>query len=462
MPLPKEIITATLATKEGENAYKIVEILTDAGYDTWWVGGGIRDMLLGRIPKDIDIATEALPDEVLKLLTNTVGSPGKDLGSVIVRLKGLNFEVTTFREDDEASDGRHPEVVVFGKRAQDAKRRDITINAIYSNPISREIYDPFHGEDDLTERLIRFIGEPGVRIRHDALRLLRVVRFRALLDGQYHPDTYRAVQENARFVEGLSGARILWEMEKMLLGPHPDRAFEDLWETGMMTFISPELHACKGMAQPKEYHHEGDVWDHTMLLLKSFLPEHAIDVRIAGLFHDVGKADTFSLQERIRFDEHAPVSAKTASEVLTRLQCPSRRKDKVHWLITHHMMMGFFADMTVERKTHWYHHPWFHELLQIFWLDIAGTDPQDYALYGEILQDYHRFLDDHPRPAKQLLSGEEIMKILGLAPGEKVGQVIAALHDAQVRGEVTKKSEAREFIRGRATYGVPPASPPFP
>ncbi|MDD5750898.1 MAG: CCA tRNA nucleotidyltransferase [Candidatus Peribacteraceae bacterium] len=447
MSLTKDIINQTLATKHGEIAYQIVEKLTDAGFDTWWVGGGVRDMLLGTVPKDIDIATEALPDEVLKLFPNTVGSPGKELGSVLVRLKGLNFEVTTFRQDDEASDGRHPEAVVFGKRVEDAQRRDITVNAIYFNPISQAIYDPFHGEDDLTERLIRFIGEPGIRIRHDALRLLRVVRFRALLDGQFHPETYRAIQENAALMEGLSGARKLWELEKMLLTPHPDRAFEDLWETGMMKFISPELHACKGIAQPKDYHHEGDVWDHTMMLLRGFLPEHAIDVRIAGLFHDVGKATTFSLQERIRFDQHAPVSAKIASDVLKRLQCTAHRRDKVHWLIAHHMIMGSFAEMPEERKAHWYHHPWFHELLQLFWLDIAGTDPQDYGLYGEILQDYHQFLDAHPRPARQLLSGEEIMEILGLAPGERVGQIIAALHDAQMKGQLSKKSEAREFVK---------------
>lgn len=447
MSLSKDVITHTLATKQGEVAYGIVEKLTDAGFDTWWVGGGVRDMVLGGFPIDIDIATEALPDQVRALFTNTVGSTGEQFGSVIVRIRGLNMEVTTFREDDEVSDGRHPESVIFGRREQDAARRDFTVNALYWHPISRELYDPFGGEDDLQERLIRFIGDPAVRIRHDALRLLRAVRFRAFLNGQYHPDTYRALQEQASLVETLSGNRILRELEKMLTGPHPDRAFEDLWETGMMQYISPELHACKGMAQPKEYHREGDVWDHTMLLLKSFLPEHAIDVRLAGLFHDVGKADTFSLQERIRFDEHAPVSAQTASEVLNRLQCSSRRRDKVHWLIAHHMMMGFFSTMPLERKTHWYHHPWFHELLQLFWLDIAGTDPQDYSLYGEILQDYHTFLDAHPRPARQLISGDEIMEILGLTPGEQVGKVIAALRSAQERGEVTKKSEAREFIR---------------
>src|SRR3989339_340121 len=446
VPIAKDIAAKTLATKQGEVAYQIVEKLTDAGFDTWWVGGGVRDMALGGFPLDIDIATEALPDQVRSLFPNTVGSTGEQFGSVIVRIKGLNVEVTTFREDDEVSDGRHPESVVFGKREQDAKRRDITINALYWNPISREWYDPFNGEADLKERLIRFIGDPAVRIKHDALRLLRVVRFRALINGQYHPETYRALTAQAKNIETLSGSRALRELEKMLSGPHPDRAFEDLWETRILSDLIPELYACKGIAQPQEYHHEGDVWDHTMMALKAFLPEHGLDVRFALLFHDIGKAVTFKTKERIRFDEHAPVSADLADQALHRLQATGNRIRKVHWLIAHHMMMGFFAEMNAERKSHWYFHPWFHELLELFWLDIAGTDPQDYTLYGSILQDYNRFLNEHPRPPKQLLSGEEIMEILGLAPGEKVGQVIAALHEAQISGEVTKKSEAREFI----------------
>ncbi|MDD4287242.1 MAG: CCA tRNA nucleotidyltransferase [Candidatus Peribacteraceae bacterium] len=447
MSLSKDIITDTLATKQGEVAYQIVEKLTDAGFDTWWVGGGVRDMALGGFPIDIDIATEALPDQVRALFPNTVGSTGEQFGSVIVRIRGLNMEVTTFREDDEISDGRHPESVVFGKREQDAKRRDITINALYWNPISRELYDPFDGEADLKERLIRFIGDPAVRIRHDALRLLRAVRFRALINGQYHPDTYRALTELAQLVESLSGSRCLKELEKMLIGSHPDRACEDLWETRILSYLMPELYACKGIAQPKDYHHEGDVWDHTMMALKAFLPEHGSDVRFAALLHDIGKAVTFKTKERIRFDEHAPVSADLADAVLHRLQATGNRIRKVHWLIAHHMMMGFFADMNAERKSHWYFHPWFRELLDLFWLDIAGTDPQDYSLYGSILQDYNRFLNEHPRPPKQLLSGEEIMEILGLAPGEKVGQIIEALHEAQIRGEVTRKSEAKDFLK---------------
>ncbi|MEI8230804.1 MAG: CCA tRNA nucleotidyltransferase [Candidatus Peregrinibacteria bacterium] len=452
MTLSSATTDQTLSSKQGTCAYQIVEALTDAGFDTWWVGGAVRDMLMGTVPLDIDIATEAHPDTVLSLFKNTVGSTGAQFGSVIVRTKGLNLEVTTFREDDEASDGRHPESVIFGKRSEDAKRRDFTVNAVYWNPISRELFDPFGGANDLTERLIRFIGEPGIRIKHDALRMLRAVRFRSLLSGQYHPETFQALLEHASDSSVLSGNRVLIEMEKMLKGTHPDQALEDLWETRILQYILPELYDCKGIAQPADYHHEGDVWNHTMQLLRSFLPEHDIDVRIAGLFHDCGKVQTFSLQERIRFDAHAKVSAEICDKALLRLQTTAHRRRKVSWLIEHHMMMGSFAEMNDVRKAHWYHHPWFHELLQLMWLDIAGTTPQDYSLYGSILSDYHHFLDAHPRPAKQLLTGAEIMEILTLSPGEKVGQIIQELHDAQVRGEVTKKSEAKEFVRKLKDY----------
>ncbi|MFH0770222.1 MAG: CCA tRNA nucleotidyltransferase [Candidatus Peregrinibacteria bacterium] len=447
MPIPKEIITRTLASTYGESAYHVVVALTEAGFDTWWVGGCVRDMLAGHIPADIDIATAALPDDVLKLFPNTVGSTGKEFGSVIVRLQGFNFEVTTFREDDESSDGRHPESVVFGTRKKDAERRDITVNALYFNPISRELFDPFDGASDLTERLIRFIGDPGTRIRHDALRMLRVIRFRALIAGQYHPETYRALLENASSVNILSGSRMLEELEKLLLGPHPDRGFEDLWETRILSFVLPELYACKGVAQPADFHHEGDVWDHTMAILRSFLEEHDIDVRLAALFHDCGKAQSFSLQERIRFDAHAPLSAELAGAALERLQCPHKQRKKVEWLIEHHMMMGSFFSMPPERKAHWYYHPWFHELLELMWLDIAGTSPSDYTLYGRIVQDYHAFLDSRPHPPRQLLSGDEVMDLLGIPPGSRVGEVLTLLHDAQVRGEVTRKAEARAFIK---------------
>ena len=452
MPLPRDIIDRTLISRLGERAYQVSEILINAGFDTWWVGGGVRDMMRGQLPTDIDIATAALPEDVIRLFPKC-DEIGKQFGSIVVSHKGVTFEVTTFRQDDAASDGRHPESVQFGKREDDAKRRDFTINAMYWNPVGGALFDPFAGEQDLAERLIRFIGDPETRIRHDALRMLRAVRFRALIDGQYHPDTYTALRSCSSIAHDLSGSRIAAEMEKMLLGPHPERALEDLWETEILHATIPELAACKGIAQPADYHHEGDVWNHTLQCAASFIEDHKADTRWAAVFHDIGKTKTFSISDRIHFDHHAEVSAKIIRMVFQRLQFPKARIDKIAWIADHHMMMGSFAEMSPERKAHWYYHPWFLELLQVMWLDIAGTDPADFSLYEEIIADYNQFLDEHPRPPKALLSGDAIMEILGIEPGEEVGKAAKALADAQVRKEVTTKREAREFL-GKLHLGL--------
>lgn len=447
MPPSKDIIARTLESSHGERAYKIVEKLTEAGFDTWWVGGCVRDMLQERVPVDIDIATEAVPEQVGRLFKRSK-EEGSRFGGVRVLLGDDIFEITTFREDDEASDGRHPEAVVFGTRRQDAGRRDFTVNAMYFHPVSREFFDPCGGETDLKERLIRFIGEPAVRIKHDALRILRAVRFRARLSGQYHPETYSALREQADMISALSGSRLLEETEKMLSGPNSDRAFEDLWELGILSRYLPELHDCKGVPQPADYHKEGDVWDHTMQVLRSFREDDTADARLAALFHDCGKARTFSLKERIRFDHHATISADMASKALQRLQCPRRRIEKIDWLVRHHMSMTFL-EMPDERKSHWYFHPWFSELLQLFWLDIAGTTPANFDLYDGIIRDYHAFLDAHPRPKKPLISGNEVMEILGIGPGEEVGKILRQLHEAHLKGAVTTKNEAKDFLRGK-------------
>lgn len=405
----------------------------------------MRDMLLGQTPEDIDIATDALAQQIVTVFTRTNAAPA-EFGSVRVRLDTDEVEVTTFREDDEASDGRHPESVIFGTRQQDAKRRDFTVNALYWHPITKEIYDPFDGEKDLKERLIRFIGDPAVRIKHDALRMLRAVRFRAHIDGQYHPETYRALQEQAQLVEILSGSRQLEETEKMLRTSHPQRAFEDLWELQILKHFLSELYDCKGIPQPADYHHEGDVWEHTMKCIASFETDDDADLRLAALFHDIGKAKTFSLEKRIRFNEHASVSAEIASKVLRRLQCHGKRIEKISWLIKHHMMMSTFLEIDNERKAHWYFHPWFRDLLRLFQIDIAGTTPSDTSLYEKIVRDYNLFLNQHPRPPRQLLSGDDVMEILGLRPGARVGEILQAINDAQVRGEISTKKEAKALI----------------
>ncbi len=447
MELSRDIIDRTFDSKPGAEGLKVTEALINAGYEAWWVGGGVRDMFVGEIPEDIDIATSAKPEEVTALFKKFDDSDAR-LGAVRVASGGEVFEITTYREEHELSDGRYPESVAFTTLEKDAERRDITVNALYWNPVSGELYDPYQGRTDLKERLIRIVGDPDTRLKHDALRLLRVIRFRARLEGQYHPETYAALQKNAELIGTLSGTRCFAELEKILLGPNPQRAFEDLWETDILETLLPELHKCKGVAQPSSPHVEGDVWNHSLLLIAKFTEDHEADVRWAGLLHDIGKPETFSIDEdRIRFNEHAKVGAAIAEKLLQRLECPGKRVKKITWLIEHHMMVGSFFDMPDERKAHWYYHPWFVELLQLFWLDIAGTGDSDFSLYEKIIADYNTYLDARPRPQKPLLDGHEIMEILSVEPGERVGEILSALHDAQVRKEVQSKAEAIAFIK---------------
>ncbi|MBP9751067.1 MAG: CCA tRNA nucleotidyltransferase [Candidatus Peribacteraceae bacterium] len=444
MPLSREIIDRTLASPQGEGAYAVCEALLDAGHEAWWVGGAVRDMLLGAIPEDIDIATSATPEQVRAIFPEADLSAAA-LGAAKVEKRGRTFELTTFRTEDEASDGRRPETVTFGSRDDDAARRDFTVNCLYWQPISRELSDSYAGEKDLSERLVRFIGEPVVRIRHDALRLLRAIRLRAAIDGQYEPTTHAALRSEASLLAGLSGPRVLQELEKLLAGPSPDRALRDWEETGALEVLLPELRACRGIAQPRDYHREGDVLEHLLHCVASFRVDDGADVRLAALLHDAGKVVTFALEERIRFDGHASASAEIAEAILTRLQCPVRRREKIEWLVRHHMHM-VFLELSEERKAHWYFHPWFAELLQLFRLDIAGTDPSDYGLLERIIHDRDVFLDAHPRPEKPLLDGEAIMTLLGLRPGAEVGRLTRELLLAQTRKEVTTKKEAIAFL----------------
>ena len=445
VPINSDIIELTLTTPAGEAAFDVAGKMMDAGYECWWVGGAPRDMLLGRLPGDIDMATSATPEQVSALFPKSDTSAAA-LGSTVISYRGQRFELTTFRSDDDVSDGRRPATVSFGSRQQDAVRRDATVNALYWNPVTRELQDPCGGEKDLAARIVRFIGEPAVRIRQDALRILRLVRLKSLISGTFEPKTAAALTEAASHAGLLSGTRVLAELEKILRLPKPSEAMRDLQTMGILQHVLPELSACAGVAQPPEYHQEGDVFDHIMQCVDAFRDDHEADTRLAALFHDIGKVQTFSVQERIRFDHHAEASAKIVDAVFRRLQMPAARASKIRWIIEHHMIMGIFATLSDERKAHWYFHPWFRELLQVFAIDIAGTTPSDYGLYDSIIADYDEFLNAHPRPEKPLLGGDEIMEILGVGPGAVVGKALAALHDAQIRKEVTTKAEAKAYL----------------
>jgi putative nucleotidyltransferase with HDIG domain len=431
-----------------KTSIKIVQILKDAGHQAYWAGGCVRDMLLDIEPKDYDIVTSAKPDEIEDLLEKTVPI-GKEFGVILAVEGDHHFEVATFRSDSGYSDGRRPDAVIFTHAEEDARRRDFTVNGMFYDPIAKKQYDYVGGQKDLDERLIRFIGDPHERILEDHLRILRAIRFKNTLDFQYHPDTYQAVLKHAKLADNVSGERIRDEFSKMISSEHALNALEDLLETGVLEEVLPEVHDMKGVAQPYEYHHEGDVWEHSKRCLDS-LPKYAsLNLRWATFLHDVGKPVTFKLKERIRFDGHCEEGARIANKILRRLKFSKKDIDHICWLIEHHMTLNNFLEMPLGRARHWFLLPNFKDLLALFEADIAGTDPANYEIYTKVLELYNETLEKIPEDLAPLLSGTEIMELLDLKPGKKIGEITTLLREKQLAHEINNKKQATEWARDK-------------
>ena len=425
---------------------KIIQQLKDAGHQAFWAGGCVRDMLLGIEPKDFDIVTSANPDEIEDLLEKTIPI-GKEFGVILAQQDDHDFEVATFRSDSGYSDGRRPDAIEFTNAEEDAKRRDFTINGMFYDPLTDEIHDFIGGQKDLDAKLIRFIGDPEERILEDHLRILRAVRFKNQFGFQYEPKTYDALVKHAALViENCSNERIADELNKIMMSGGAVEAFEDMEDIGVLKVLLPEIQNMKGCAQPYEYHQEGDVWDHTMLALKSLPETTQLPVRWAVLLHDVGKPDTFELEERIRFDGHVQRGKEIAHDILNRLRFPKRTVEEVKWLVEHHMMMMPLVEMPIGRKRHWFLHPYFLNLMAVFKADALGTIPSDLSLHDKILELYRETLEAMPKEPEPLLTGHEIMETLGLEPGEKVGEVLMQLREKQLAEELTTHEEAVEWL----------------
>jgi len=437
---------------------EIIEILKKAGHEAYWAGGCVRDMLLGIEPKDFDIVTSATPDEIENLLEHTIPI-GKQFGVILAIRNGHHFEVATFRSDSGYSDGRRPDAVTFTSAKEDALRRDFTINAMFYDPTTDKVLDYVGGQKDLEEKLVRFIGDPEKRIQEDHLRILRAVRFKNCYDMQYHPETYQAIRKNVHLIENISKERIGDELNKMIMDKtSPSQSFEELFEIGALGILIPELCKLKGLAQPLEYHHEGDVWDHSKMSLDSLtnedadpdpLPEEpaSLELKWATLLHDVGKYDTFSCEgERIRYDKHSEVGAEIAKKILKRLAFSKKSIDKVCWLIEHHMMVVPLFQMTEDRKRHWFLHPWFPDLLELYRADALGIKPLNLSAYEGLKQLYKHEIAKLKLMPKQIISGDEIMKLLNLKPGKRIGEILLDLRQKQLSHELKTKKDAKDYL----------------
>ncbi|MEK7145776.1 MAG: CCA tRNA nucleotidyltransferase [Patescibacteria group bacterium] len=426
-------------------AVQIVKTLQKAGHTAYWAGGSVRDMLLGKTPQDFDIATSAKPEEIEALFEKTYAI-GKSFGVITTELNGHHFEIATFRSDAGYSDGRRPDAVIFSHPAEDAKRRDFTINGLFFDPVNEEIHDFVGGQNDLQNKLIRFIGDPHERILEDHLRIVRAVRFKTVLNFGYHPDTYEALKKHAKLADKVSFERLRDELNKMLMNPHADKGFEDMQDTGLLPVILPELEACKGVAQPMEYHQEGDVWTHLMQSLRSLPEDASLLARWAVLFHDIGKPQTFKIAERIRFDHHAEVSGDLAESIMRRLKFSRRDIEHVSWVVRHHFMMLQLLEMPLGRKRHWFLDPRFPDLLLLYYADAAGTTPTDLSLFERVKAEYEETLAHFEAKPIPLMSGEEVMKTLNLKAGPEVGKVLDELMEKQLSHEITEKTQALEWL----------------
>src|SRR5450432_2364693 len=321
-----------------DHAISVIRTLRDAGFPAYLVGGCVRDLILGRKPADYDVATRATPQEVMELFPETY-AVGAQFGVVLVPTpdRAGTVEVATFRSDAGYSDGRHPDSVRYSRDArEDVERRDFTINGLLLDPLSDEVLDFVGGRQDIEARIVRTIGDPERRFTEDKLRLLRAVRFAARFEYEMETTAFAAIRNLAPQIHQVSRERVADELNKMLTEGRARRAFELLDATALLPEVLPEIAAMKGVAQPPQYHPEGDVWQHTLLLLGQ-LHQPSPTLAWGALLHDVGKPPTFRVADRIRFDGHVEEGVRLAHGILTRLRFSREEMEQVEALVNNHM-----------------------------------------------------------------------------------------------------------------------------
>ena len=433
-------------TDRGRLAADIVRRLRAAGHEAYLAGGCVRDRLLGRAPLDWDVATSARPEAVRALFPRTV-PVGVQFGVILVVEDGARFEVATFRSDDAYVDGRRPSAVHFGSARDDAGRRDFTINALFEDPLTGEVHDFVGGVADLRAGVIRAIGDAGARIAEDRLRMLRAVRFAARLGFRIDPSTHAAIVAAAPTLGDIAAERIGDEIVKILTEGGARRGFELLAETGLLPVVLPEVDRMRGVHQSPDYHPEGDVWQHTLLLLQQ-LPAGAPETLALGaLLHDVAKPQCAGRKgERITFYGHPAVGADLAVAICQRLRRSRMTWERVDYLVRHHLRLTQAPEMRLATLKKMLAEEGFEELCRVARLDaLASSRDLRYVLFCERRRAELRAEELQP---PRLLTGADLLT-MGYAPGPRIGEILRLLEDAQLEGEVTSRAAAETFVRER-------------
>ncbi|MBI3273018.1 MAG: CCA tRNA nucleotidyltransferase [Planctomycetes bacterium] len=432
-------------------AVSLLKRLRERGHQAFFAGGCVRDLLLGVPPKDYDIATSARPEEVQALFPRSV-PVGAQFGVVRVQVARLEFELATFRRDGPYLDGRRPAHVDLLRSAEeDARRRDFTVNGMFYDPVTARVVDFVGGREDLTRRVIRAIGEPAARFEEDRLRLLRMVRLACQLGFSIDPATAASARALAPRVLSVSAERVRDELLRMLTGPRPAGALEGLDAHDLLLHVLPEVCRMKGVEQPPEFHPEGDVWVHTLLVLRNLPARPTGTLALAALLHDVGKPGTFRrAEDRIRFDGHAELGETMSREVCERLKLSGEETARVGALVGHHMRFLAIREMRTATLKRLLREPWSEELLELHRADalgaLAGTGTYEYC--REKLAEFRAAEAAASLRPPRLVTGQDLLA-LGYAPGPIFREILQAVEDAQLEGELTEREAALRWLEAR-------------
>jgi poly(A) polymerase len=428
-------------------AVQIAGELRGRGFQAWLVGGCVRDLVLKREPADFDIATDAQPRQLIEIFPKAQ-LVGAQFGVVLVD----GVEVATFRSDHSYVDGRHPVEVSFeGDAKQDVLRRDFTINALLLDPalarssddLISHVVDYVGGLSDLSQHVIRAIGDPEQRFGEDHLRMLRAIRFAARFGFEIEPATMAAIRKLHDRITRVSPERVRDELVRILTEGAARRGFELLDASGLLHDILPEVAAMKGVAQPPEFHPEGDVWIHTLMMLEG-LQSPTATLALGVLLHDVGKPGTFRIAERIRFDGHVELGEKIARGILTRLRFSNAEIEQVIALVANHMRFGHVHEMRESKLKRMLRMDRFDEHLELHRLDCSASHG-NLENYNFAKSKLEQLPPEELRPAR-LLTGRDLIEA-GYPPGPDFTRMLEMAEDAQLEARIHSTAEALELVK---------------
>ena len=427
----------------------IIQTLQNNNHIAYFAGGCVRDMLLKEVPKDIDIATSATPETVLKLFPHC-HQIGAAFGIINVVIENESFEVATFREEDGYTDGRHPAKINYTTSPKlDAARRDFTINAMFYDPINDKILDYHNGEEDLNNHLLKAVGKADKRLSEDFLRILRAIRFAIRFDLTINNDVKNAIIKNLKGLKKLSAERIRDELNKIFIGKNPHKAFAILEELGIFKIIIPELSALKGVEQSAKYHPEGDVFTHTMLMLEHMTYPN-IELAWSILLHDIGKPTTYALDEDgiPHFYAHEKFGQEIAERILFQLKFSKKEIKNISSAVRNHMKFAHVDKMKKAKLKRFMAEDNFSLQLELHRIDCISSH--------SIMNNYIFLLDElitlknTPSLPPPLLNGKDIIN-LGISPGPFIGSLLKKVQDAQLEGIINSKNEAIEMVQSEVS-----------